>query len=99
MIAIQEPINLLAISNSITSLEAKESEQIVQAQAKKAPVDISLEKYQFAVDFYSVNPNTEMHKSYSKSLDICKILKSEFKRSKEIAKKTIKAKKKGLSSI
>jgi len=65
----------------------------------KKLIDISLEKYQEAVDFYADHPNQEMHKSYLASLSICKTLKEAFELSDAIAKETTNVRKKRLKGM
>ena len=52
---------------------------------EKAPIDISLEKYQEAINYYANHPNLDMHKSYQESLTLCHKLKKAFEAAERLA--------------
>jgi len=81
------------------NLKGKVPAPTVKPKPTKKPIDISLEKYQEAVDFYADHPNQEMYKSYLASLSICKTLKEAFELSDAIAKETTNVRKKRLKGM
>lgn len=70
-----------------------------KSKTNRKPIDVSLEKYQEAVDFYADHPNQEMYKSYLASLSTCKTLKEAFELSDNIAKETMNVRKKRLKGM
>jgi len=98
-----QPVNQAFSIDSLlalrSSLRGDTPSPTVKPKPTKKPIDISLEKYQEAVDFYADHPNQEMHESYLESLSICKTLKEAFELSEEIAKETTRIKRKRLKGM
>jgi len=72
-----------SLSPAILLRRAEAVNHAPEEQPKPA-IEIALEKYQLAVDYYADHPNQALHKSYQTSLVLCQELKQAFLDSDEI---------------
>lgn len=98
-----QPVNKAVSIDALLALRfqlsGNKQTSAVSPEPTKKPIDISLEKYQEAVDFYTDHPNQEMYKSYLASLTICKSLKEAFELSDKIGLETTRVKRRGLKGM